>query len=457
MRPLKSSSRGLLALGALFVGVTFVACGGGGSKGKSKGPELSAEDCLSGKITTWGEAPVFTSQEASRQKAKENACRKAVEKCIGEEVAKISGVADGQSIANETFSQSKGICKKDNIVSEQTYKLDTIDMLKVFVNFEVSQVDVQSAINTTMKLAGNPKVMVLIREEHNIAGKGKRVFGFTDPQGKASAGLRQVLSEKGYNIIPADRVVQGVVGNKEDQLAQDPGSDAAKETFNTLKDRVTKAGVDVLIIGEIETENQAGVEHMTGSFKSYNAKGNIRVISLWGRGEELLNYAAPERGADVTHEAASQAAAFKYAVGAQPEDKPASYTKNPKKLARAVIEKLNSKWAEVTRANKIILYIKGMDAKASGLFHDDLKERTAVKEVTRVKQDGESHEWEVVYPGRSFSLADTLAFYGDNPTKFVVVQKTCKKVKVTNVNAGEISLELQEVPADTKFRCVPPT
>lgn len=458
MKPTRFILKAAIPL-ALTSTLLFAACGGGGSRGGGGGADLSPAECQSGQITVWGEAPIFTSVETSRQKAKENACRKAVEKCIGEEVAKISGVSDGQSIANETFSQSKGICKNDSIVSENKYKLDTIEMLKVTVRFTVSQVDIQNAIDTTRKLAGNPKVMVLIREEHNIKGSGKKVYGFTDPGGKASAGLRQVLTEKGYTIVPADRIVQQAVGGDEATLAEDPNSDAARATFNSLKDRIAKAGVDVVIIGEIETEHQdmEALSRLNKDFKSYNAKGNVRVITLWGKGEELLNYSAPERGADVTHAAASQAAAFKYAVGAQPEDKPASYTRSPKKLAGAVARVLQDKWAEVTRANKILMKVYRMDPRAAGMFLDDLKERTAVKEVVQVTSKNEEHEWEVTYPGRSFALAETLIYYGDNPTKFNVVAKTCRKVKVIEVKRGEISVELVENPTDQKFRCVPPT
>ena len=450
----------LLTLAAAALTAAVASCGGGGTRGGGGGgPDLSPAECQSGQITVWGEAPIFTSVETSRQKAKENACRKAVEKCIGEEVAKMSGVSDGQSIANETFSQSKGICKNDSIVSENKYKIDTIEMLKITVRFTVSQVDVQNAINTTLKLAGNPKVMVLIREEHNIEGKGKVVFGFTDPKGKASAGLRQVLIAKGYTVVPADRVVAQAVGGSEEAIAQDPNSEAAKETFNTLKDRVAKAGVDVLVIGEIETEHQdmEALSKLTKDFKSYNAKGNIRVITMWGRGEELINYASPERAADVTHAAASQAAAFKFAVGAQPEDKESSYTKNPKKLARAVTRALQDKWSQVTRANKILVKVSKMDPKQAGMFIDDLKERTAVKEVVQQSTSGDNHELEVTYPGRSFALAETLIYYGDNPMKFNVVAKSCRRIHVTEVKRGEISLELAEVPSSQKFRCVPPS
>lgn len=445
---------------AILLGVVFVfgACGsrGGGGGGGGSGDGPSYEDCISGEITTWGEAPVFTSVDASRDKAKENACRKAIEKCIGEEVAKISGVSDGQSIANEVFSKSQGVCKNDQIVSEKPYKLDTIDMLKVFVRFKVTEADIKTAINTAQKLAGNPKVMVLIREDH-VAKTGRKTFGFTDPRGKASAALRQVLISKGYEVVPADRVVTNTIGNQEAAIAEDPNSDAVKETFNTLKDRVAQAGVDVLIIGEIETEHQSAFDGKLGKFISYVAKGNVRVMTMWGKGKELMVYSKTGRGADLTHEAASQAAAFRYVTGYTPDEKTSKITGNPKLLARDVLSTLQNEWARVTKANQILMNITKMDAKAAGIFRDDLKERTAVKEVVEQSTQGDTHVWEVTYPGRSFALADTIAYYGDNPTMFVVVQKTCRKLKVKSVKRGEIDVEMVEVGSDKKYRCVPPS
>lgn len=436
---------------AVIIGVGLVDCGGGGaSRGGGGGGsgELSYADCTSGEITTWGEAPIFTSKDAARDKAKKNACLKAIQKCIGEQVAKDSGVSDGQSIANEIFSKTRGICKNDKIVDEQNYKLDTVNMLKVFVRFSVSRVDVKEAIDTAQKMAGNPKVMVLIREDFNLP-EGKKVNGFTSPNARASAALQEFLIGKGYDVISPDKA--RIRSSDEAALAEDPTSGNLEDVFNNLKDQALKAGADVLIIGEIEVNTQ-DISTLRGSdFKSLKATGNVRLIALWGRGKQLGVFTKQQGGVGTTYLAAALNAAHRYAVGSKKK-----WKKDPGRLAAFTQKTLKNEWARITKANQIILNIRGMSTVEAGLFRDDLKERTAVKEINEQSQSGDRVVWEVVYPGRSFALADTIGYYGDNPAMFVVVQKTCRKIKVDGVKRGEINLVFEEVKSDQKYRCVPP-
>jgi hypothetical protein len=158
-------------------------------------------ECLKGEITVYGEAPIFTSVSDARNKAKEDACRKAVEKCIGSQVASYTQVADGQSITNEIFSEAKGVCKNDRVLDEQQYMLDTIKMLKLFVKFQVDRAEVQNQINLMQKLVGNPKIMVLIREEYIMPGNAKKVYDFASRDGVAASQIRNILINKGYDIL----------------------------------------------------------------------------------------------------------------------------------------------------------------------------------------------------------------------------------------------------------------
>ncbi|GIX41244.1 MAG: hypothetical protein KatS3mg129_0977 [Leptospiraceae bacterium] len=165
-------------------------------------------ECLKGEITVYGEAPIFTSVSAARNKAKEDACRKAIEKCIGNQVASYTQVGDGQSIANEIFSQAQGVCKNDRVLDEQEYMLDTVKMLKLFVKFQVDKAEIQNQINLMQKLVGNPKVMVLIREEYILPGNAKKVFDFASRDGVAASQIRNILISKGYDVLDPGSIVR---------------------------------------------------------------------------------------------------------------------------------------------------------------------------------------------------------------------------------------------------------
>ncbi|MBW7857599.1 MAG: hypothetical protein H3C43_04730 [Leptonema sp. (in: Bacteria)] len=412
----------------LLFGITFLGycSSGGGNDAQSRGNFQA--DCLGGQITVYGEAPLFTSVSATRAKAKEDACRNAVEKCIGNTVASSSGVGDGQSLGTEIFSQAQGICKNDQIIDEKEYMLDTIKMMKLFVRFNVSQVDVRNSIDTMKKLVGNPKVMILIREEYNLAGSAKRVEGFTSRSGQAASQIQNVLLSKGYTIVDSRQVVSA--GFNEELAASDP-----TKVPDILQDKAMAAGADVLVIGTIEANPQ---KSPAPQFKSYQATGTLSILALWGRGSVLGSYREAMGGAHTTDQAAAQAAIIRFAVGTDKDP-----VKKPGGFAKYLHSTLSAKWSELTRNNVIVMRVRGLDQVGGGTFRDDLMERTAVKNVDEISADSNEMIWEVTYPGREFALRDTLAFYGDDPSKFLVVQKTGKKLIVDSVKRGEIVLHFQ--------------
>ncbi|MFN3604264.1 MAG: hypothetical protein ACK4UJ_06120 [Leptonema sp. (in: bacteria)] len=386
-------------------------------------------ECLRGEITVYGEAPIFTSVSAAKNKAKEDACRKAVEKCIGNQVASFSHVADGQSITNEIFSQAQGICKNDQVVDEQQYNLDTIKMIKLFVRFKVDKAEIQNQINTMQKLVGNPKVMVLIREEYIMPGNPKKVFDFNSRDGVAASQIRNVLISKGYEILDPGTIAKQI--NNSEIVAEDPS-----KLSENIKDLALKAGADILILGNIETKQQTSP---APQFKSYQATGTINIISLWGQGELVGTYSGQSVGGiGVTDIQAAQESVKRYAVGtdANPEKKLGGFVK-------FAHEKLQARWSEITKNNKIIMKITGLDPAKAGVFRDDLIERTSVKNVNEISTSQQEIIWEIIYPGREFALRDTLAFYGEDPRMFIVVKDTGKKIQIVDVKKGEIKINFR--------------
>lgn len=381
---------------------------------------------MRGEITVYGEAPIYTSVAAATDKAKEDACRKAIEKCIGEEVATSSGVGDGQSIGFEVYTQARGICRNDSIIEQQTYNLDTIKMLRAFVRFEVSPADVNNQINLMQKLVGNPRILVLIREEYNLAGQPRRVEGFNSRNSQAASALRDALVQKGYNIVDPSRV--DTRGINEALVSSNPG-----DVPPVLLDRAVAADADVLIVGNVEA-NPQNIATLGQHFKSYKATGNIAIITLWGRGEVLGEFSKVENGAQTTDLAAARAAMERFAVGAEPDRRLSG-------LAQFTHSRLQSRWGAITRNNVILMKIQGLSFDEAGIFRDDLQLKTAVKGINEVRSSQGETVWEVTYPGRVFALRDTMAFYATNPKIFQIVAK--KKLIVTEAKRGEISIRFQ--------------
>ena len=401
----------------------------GCSSGDQK--DESVEGCRSGSIVVQGEAPVFTSVATSREKAKEDACRMAITRCVGDEVSSQSGVADGQSIGSEIYSRSKGICKNGEILSEDFYNVGTIKMHRLQMRYQVATEVINDTIHTMQQMVGNPKIMVLIREEMFLAGQGKVVEGFSSRKSKAAAPLRDFLAAKGYTVVDGAGVIPAL--KMEELITTDPAS-----VDESIKDRALEAGADVLIVGQVETHPQSIAMLQGSDFKSYSATGNIAILALWGQGKLIGEYSESAPGAQVNDIRASQVALQRFAVGADPDP-----IKHPDGLAKFVHSRLSSEWGDLTRNNVILMKINGVDSSLAGTFRDDLIERTAVKKVNEQGFENGSTVWEVVYPGRAFALADTLSFYSDDPRIFFAVRDSGKKIHLDRVKRGEIEITFQ--------------
>lgn len=414
----------------LTTSVILTQCpsGGGSSSGRG-GSEISQDQCQSGQIIVNGESPIYTSVSTSRMKAKTDACRRAVEKCIGEEVASDSGVSDGESIGNEIFTQAKGICRNDKILKEETYSLGSIKMLKISVRFNVNKVQLSDSIDTMKQLAGNPKAIILIHEVHNLPPK--KVFGFLHPRAIATSNLKSFLIKKGYTIIDGSKITRYI--SNEASTAANPSSLSEK-----IKDAAAKAGADILILGSVVTHPQ----HIrtTGPFKSVNVQGVVQVHSLWGDGAVLGSYDERAAGVQVNKVGAAKFGVMKYTMGTY---YPNDADEELGGLAVWLHDLLMNEWADVTRNNRIKVTITGLDNKTKALLQDDLKEGTAVKNVDEISFTNSTAVWEVTYPGRAFALADTLSFYGDSPKIFAAVRESGKKIKVVSVKRGVIKLKFQ--------------
>lgn len=412
----------------------FVACSSGSRNSNSDGDNASV-DCTNGKITVFGEAPIFTSMDAAEGKAKEDACRTAIEKCIGTQVASISGVGNGQSIANEIFAKANGVCRDGRILEKNEYMLDTVKMLRLSMRYEIQPADLRSQIDQMQKLAGNPKVMILIREEYNLAGQGKRAESFSSRNAIAAAALRDFLVRKDYTVIDSSAISMG--GANEEVLADNPA-----DFPEDIKERAAKAGADVLIIGSLEANPQANINlsdsTMNLSMKSYKATGNVTLMTLWGKGKVLGEFSVPAGGAQTTDLSAAQQAVKRFAVGAATDP-----VKQPGGIGKEIHRRLTDQWSEITRSNLIIVKVTGLTQGQAGAFRDDLKEKSSVRSVNPLNETDSEQEWEVTYPGRSFALADTISRYRDNPRIFRSVKESGKKANVVSVNRGEIVVKFE--------------
>lgn len=407
---------------------------------------LSTGGCKGGEIVVEGEAPVYGDMATSRSRAKEDACRIAVERCIGVQVAGYSAVQDAESVASEIYTQASAICSDDELLSESTYPLESIQMLKTRWKFRVSEVSLQSKIDTMLKIVGNPRIMILAREEYNIPG-AQKVVGFASRNSVSAGILQDYLIQNGYTVVDPARANPGGLNESAliEQLSEQKfgETDSIGGAFNDFKDRAAASGADVLIIGKVTATKQNLRKLDRDAFDvglhSYQANGNFTIVALWGRGELMGQlFARPTGGAHTTDQGAASEAIRRFTIGSDRDP-----FKRPANIARDLKFRLSEKWSELSRNNKIYMIVSGLDQRHMAIFREDLTERTAARKVDEIEFSGNRARWEVTYPGRSFALADKLSFYANDPRMFVVVGRSGKQIHVDQVRRGEIHVSFR--------------
>lgn len=430
-----------LALSSLFL-ILFLTAGCGGAR---KGG-LSTDQCKSGQIIVQGESPVYGDMSMARGRAKEDACRIAVEKCIGVQISGYSAVQDAESVASEIYSQANAICSDDELISESTYPLEDIQMLKTKWKFQVSEVSLQSKIDTMLKVVGNPRIMILAREEYNIPG-GQRVVGFASRNSVSAGILQEYLVQSGYTVVDPARANPGSLNESAiiQQLSEQKygETDSIGGAFNDFKDRAAQAGADVLVIGRVTATKQNLSKIDRDAFDvglhSYQANGNFTIVALWGRGELMGQlFARPTGGAHTTDQGAASEAIRRFTIGSDRDP-----FRRPANIARDLKMRLSEKWSELSRNNKIYMQVSGLDQRHMAIFREDIAERTAARKVDEIEFSGNAAKWEVTYPGRSFALADRLSFYANDPRMFVAVARSGKRLSVDVVKRGEIHVSFR--------------
>ncbi len=405
-----------LLIPVLFVLATLGGCASDNKAGGTPSGGTSTDSCKNGDITVTGEAPIFTSVDAANEKARESACRRAVEICIGTEVASRSEVGDGQALSNDVYAKAKGLCKNGNAVKYEDYTLDTIKMRRVYMRYQVSAEALESEIRLVQQMVGNPRIMIYLQESSAPDAKG-----CVDRGDSATPMLTDFFKRKGYSMIPEQKGVKVSLDNSGESLLQDP-------SLKSTMEKAASKGADVLILGKIRLESW---KSPMANVVSCRATGEVSAIALWGRGSVLAEYTQSVSGAHFSASTAARAAIERFTIGSSTQEGG---------LALFLHDRFSNEWANLTRSNEIVLHVKGLTPEMAGVFRDDLTERTSVRRINEVSSNVHETVWEVIYPGRSFALADIITFYGSNPSMFTVVGKSGKKIQVDTVRRGEIYL-----------------
>lgn len=260
---------------------------------------LFAQD--SKQITAEGVASVGNDPAAARDKAIEDALRRAVEQAVGTIVESETAVENYQLLSDKIYSHSSGYVKDYKVVSEKTEG----GLLRVTVAANVSSGELNndlSAIGLLQRRMKYPRVMVMIVEE-NILNSQTYWNQYVSSGSQAESTIVKKLKEKGFNVV--DSKLQRT------RVAPAEAHQAWEGNYDVAGHIGTKMGAEIVIIGQ-STSTRAENNIMGSDLLSVSATLNASAVKS-GTGEVIAQAQTSGTAAHINEIAALQQALGKAA------------------------------------------------------------------------------------------------------------------------------------------------
>lgn len=318
----------------------------------------------------------------ARDKALDDALRKAVEQTVGTLVSSDTMTENYKVIHDKILAQTTGYIERYKVLSEGREG----DVFKVRVQAEVGMANLTDdlrALGVLHSLKEKPKVMVIINE------KNAGVFGTTGSEdiGQAESTIIEKLLNAGFNVVDPQTVKANITREKALRLLEgDPRAAAAAGL---------QYGAQVVITGKAISKNAGAKLHGT-QMQSIQATLQTKVITT---DNARIISSRSEQGRQVhIDEVQGGALAIKEAG---------------ERLADVLISDILSQWKKEVygRSQEISLVITGLSSYNSlSVIKQYLqKETQGVKAVNQRSFTGGIAELMLDYGGKSTNLADELS------------------------------------------------
>lgn len=217
--------------------------------------------CQSYTIESQGVAAIVQgSVDISRDKAIEDALRKAVEQATGSLIENQTLVENYQLISDKIYSQSRGYVQSYEVISEGA---DQAGLYRVSIKAEVRGGDLRNdlqALKVLMRQVRKPRVMVIFQEDSTREVDGGKM---------AESFLSKALLDRGFKLVDPD-IVRRNMGH-----AKMRGLFAGDESVAAAIG--TRYGAEILLVGSAQTVSQ-NVKIGDVDINSHRVAVNARLI-----------------------------------------------------------------------------------------------------------------------------------------------------------------------------------
>ena len=245
-------------------------------------------------VTSEGVASIGNDRGAARDKAIEDALRRAVEQTVGTMVQSESTVENYKLLSDRIYSQSAGYVKRYQVVSENAEG----NLLRVRIEAEVDSGNLNSdlaAIGLLQRRMRYPRVVVMIAEDNIMrTGYYEEIYSLSNSQSEAV--VIQRLKEKGFNVVDPGYLRKSVSGNEAREAWQ--GNERVAGGIGK------KLGAEVAVVGQAISTRAAN--NIYGSdLLSMSTTINVQAVKA-GTGEIMAQASGQGTAAHINEVAALQ-------------------------------------------------------------------------------------------------------------------------------------------------------
>lgn len=198
-------------------------------------------------VTAEGVAAVGSDPGAARDKAIEDALRRAVEQAVGAMVESETATENYELLSDKIYSKSQGYVKGYEVLSEKTEG----NLLRVKISAEVSSGDLSnelSAIGLLQRRMKYPRVLVIIPEENILASDSWwQAYAVSTSQSEATVIAR--LKAKGFNVVDPAYQRKAIPAQE--------GMEAYGGNYDVAGRVGTKMGAEIVIVGKATSTRSA--------------------------------------------------------------------------------------------------------------------------------------------------------------------------------------------------------
>ena len=245
-------------------------------------------------VTSEGVATIGSDRAAARDKAIEDALRRAVEQAVGTMVESETSVEDYKLLSDRIYSRSSGYVQRYDVISENAEG----NLLRVRIEAEVNSGNLNSdlaAIGLLQRRMKYPRVVVMIAEDNIMrAGYFEEIYSLSNSQSEAV--LIEALKAKGFNVVDPGYLRKSVSAG-EAKAAWEGNQQAAGGIGKRL-------GAEVAIVGQAISTRAANNIHGS-DLLSMSTTINVQAVKA-GTGEIMAQASGQGTAAHINEVVALQ-------------------------------------------------------------------------------------------------------------------------------------------------------